>query len=121
MFKYNAMTFSRCPAPATVNTPASRKIRQAIGPTPLLFMSASTIARLDTIPEIDVLPRPQGRGFLLQDGDVPPRGCSLRHSRFGHVPFRIRCKSTLSFQDLRYLYGHCANRTQNRFVLKTLR
>jgi hypothetical protein len=27
----------------------------------------------------DVLPRPEWRGFLLQDGDVPPRECSSRH------------------------------------------
>jgi hypothetical protein len=52
---------------------------------------------------IDVLPRPKGRGFLLQDGDVPPRECSLRHLRCGRGPFRIRRKSTLLFQDLRYL------------------
>jgi hypothetical protein len=51
----------------------------------------------------DVLPRPQGRGFLLQDGDVPPRACSLRHSRCGRVLLRIRCISMLLFQGLRYL------------------
>ena len=43
------------------------------------------------------------RGFLLQDGEVPPRECSWQHLDRGRVPPRIRCKPILLFANLPYL------------------
>ena len=55
------------------------KLVASIGPNgePLHCFSCGSATLNDTIissESVDILPRPKGRGFLL-DGDVPPREC----------------------------------------------
>jgi hypothetical protein len=42
--------------------------------TPGLALYADPVHTLTHLLVVDILPRPKGRGFLL-DGDVPPREC----------------------------------------------